>query len=174
MKIRLLIILLSVLILSACKQKSERDVEFEKVNKLEEQLYGDSLVTEIDQTLAANMIQAYVNFSQRFKEDSLAPEFFYKAAEISMNLNQGNQAILYFETIKLKYPNFNKIPECLFLQAFINEDQLNNQERSTELYNEFMKKYPNHDLFDDAQISIQNMGKSLEEILEGFKQNENK
>ncbi|MFC2117252.1 tol-pal system YbgF family protein [Bacteroidota bacterium] len=173
MKTRFFIILLSLFVISSCNQKSERDIEFEKVSELEEQLYGDTLITEINHKLAAEMVQAYVNFSEKFTEDSLAPEFLYKAAEISMNLNQGNQAILYFETIKLKYQNFNKIPECLFLQAFIHEDQLNNQEKATELYNQFMVKYPNHDLFDDAQISVQNMGKSLEEILEGFKQKEN-
>lgn len=34
------------------------------------------------------------------------------------------------------------------------------------IYNEFLKKYPTHDLADDVQFLIDNLGKSDQEILE--------
>lgn len=173
MKNKLLIITLLVLLISSCKEKkSERDIAVDRINELENQLYGDTVVTDINLKSAGDIIQSYISFADKFSKDSLAPEYLYRAAEISMNLNNGNQAILYFENIKLRYPDFDKKPICLFLQAFIYEDQLGNTEKATDLFNEFMEKYPNHDLYDDAEISVKNMGKSLEEIIQGFNLNE--
>ncbi len=163
------LLIITLVMFFACKPKSERDIAVDNINELEYTLYGDTVITEIDLTTASNMIQAYLSFAEKFKEDSLAPEYMYKAADISMNINQGSQAILYLENIKLKYPYYKNIPVCLFLQAFIYEDQLQDNESASRLYNQFMEKYPNHELFDDAESSVNNMGKSLEEIIESFK-----
>ena len=169
---RFILLIILIILFSGCKQKSERDIAIENINELEIKLYGDAIITEIDYKMASDMIQAYLSFAEKFKEDSLAPEYIYKAADISMNIMQGSQAILYLENIKLKYPDFKNIPVCLFLQAFIYEDQLHDQKSAKELFLQFMEKYPNHDLYDDAESSVKNMGKSLEEIIKGFEQNE--
>jgi len=169
---KFILFIITILVFSSCKQQSERDIAVENILEMETRLYGDTIITEIDPTTASNMIQAYISFAENFKEDSLAPEYLYKAADISMNMNQGSQAILYLENLKLKYPDYKNIPVCLFLQAFIYEDQLKDYKTAESLYNQFMEKYPNHELYDDAESSVNNMGKSLEEIIESFQLNE--
>jgi len=36
------------------------------------------------------------------------------------------------------------------------------------LYREFLQKYPNHEFADDAELSLKNLGKTPEELLEQF------
>ena len=42
-------------------------------------------------------------------------------------------------------------------------------DEAKKLYREFLDKYPGHELAEDAMVSIQNMGKSLEELIDSWK-----
>ena len=59
---------------------------------------------------------------------------------------------------------------CLFLQGFVYESQLHNIIRAKEAYTEFIRKYPRHQLAKDAQFSIENLGKSDEELIKMFEE----
>ena len=66
--------------------------------------------------------------------------------------------------------SFYKAPECLFLKAFVFENQLNNLKDAEILYKEFIASYPNHPLTDDAVASLEYLGKSPEELVRMFQE----
>jgi TolA-binding protein len=74
-------------------------------------------------------------------------------------------AIGYYNRILLNYPAFKKRPICIFLQAFILENQMQQFDQAKARYQEFIDKYPDHELAKDAQASINNMGKPIEELI---------
>jgi len=74
-------------------------------------------------------------------------------------------AIEYFNRILLNYRGFSKLPYCLFMQAYILENQMNQYDQAKTRYQEFIDKYPNHILVKDAKASIENMGKPIEELM---------
>jgi len=118
------------------------------------------------------MIQAYENFVEAYPQDSLTPEYLYKSSEIAMNLQMAGRAIEGFQKILDNYPDFDKRAFCIFLQAFIYENQMQQYDTAKQLYQEFLEKYPSHDLAEDAMVSIQNMGKSLEELIKSWEGSE--
>jgi TolA-binding protein len=69
-----------------------------------------------------------------------------------------------------QYAGYKKMPETIFLLAFVYENQMNNEKMATELYQRFMTDYPEHTLYKDAKASIDNMGKSLEELIKSFEE----
>lgn len=52
--------------------------------------------------------------------------------------------------------------------AFIYENQLHGAEKAKKLYEEFMKKYPDHELAKDVKFSLDHIGKSDEELIKEF------
>jgi TolA-binding protein len=87
-----------------------------------------------------------------------------------MNLLDPNKAIQIFDRILNEYPKFQKIPHCLFLKGFIYENELKNLDKARQIYQEFLMKYPNHEFADDVQISLDNLGKSPEELIKEFQE----
>ena len=83
-------------------------------------------------------------------------------------MRQSTQAINYFNTVYTKYPNFDKAPYCLFLQGFIYESQLNDTAKARQVYQQVIEKYPNERIAEDAKASIDNMGKTPEELIREF------
>lgn len=91
-----------------------------------------------------------------------------------MNMNMSGRAIEYHQRIINSWPDYSKVAYCLFLQAFIYENQMQQLETAKKLYQEFILKYPEHPLADDAQVSLDNMGKSIEELIEAWEKQETK
>jgi TolA-binding protein len=112
----------------------------------------------------------YADFAKQFPEDTASANYLYKAAEISMNLQLGVKAIGYYDDLLSAYPNYSKKAECIFLKAFIYENQLNNLEEAKKYYTQFLDEFPTHQLAKDAEASLKYLGKSAEELVEMFQQ----
>ena len=87
-----------------------------------------------------------------------------------MNLNHSTKAIVYLNRFEKEFQDHNKMPYCIFFQAFIYENQMNNLEKAKLYYQRFINEYPNHELVDDAETSIKNLGRSLEDIIKDFEE----
>ena len=66
------------------------------------------------------------------------------------------------------YPNSAKASESIFLCAFIYDTYLQKYDDARRYYKMFLKKYPNHPLAKDAQISLDNLGKTPDELVKEF------
>jgi tetratricopeptide (TPR) repeat protein len=122
----------------------------------------------VDSVSVIDLLSAYQNFSSKYPGDSLSPEYLYKAAGLASGFNRGTQAIDLYESIIHTYPTYKKLPECYFMEAFAYENSLGNVGKANELYNEFLARYPDHELADDARSAIKFLGKSPEEIVKEF------
>jgi len=163
--VRLLILVLSVVLIAGCGTNSEKKKVLDRIAANEAIIFGDSTATIPDQKTGMEMIQAYTDYANAWPKDTISAEFLFKGAEIAMNLNQSTMAIEYYNRILLNYPDFSKRAFCLFLQAFILENQLNLYDQAKIRYQEFIDKYPEHVLVKDAMASIQNMGRPIEELI---------
>ncbi len=165
--LRISVIVLILSIIAGCKGNSEHKRLISEVERLEASLFGDTTAMP-DRTLAMETIQAYENFANAMPDDTLSAEYLYKGAELAMNLQMPAKAIEFHQRILNNYPDFDKASYSLFLEAFIYENQMQQYENAKKLYNQFIEMYPDHPLTDDAEVSLQNMGKSIEELIESW------
>jgi tetratricopeptide (TPR) repeat protein len=121
-----------------------------------------------DSLAVTELLGAYQNFASKYADDSLAPEYLYKAAGLAVGFNRGVQAVELYESIINTYPEYKKIPECFFMEAFAYENAIGNIGKASEYYNKFLAKYPDHELADDAQAALKFLGKSPEEMVREF------
>lgn len=139
----------------------------DQINQMEENLFSDQ-TKGIDKVKAGKLIDLYIRYGNEFPEDSLSPDYLFRAADISMNIFESGQAIDLYNRIINNYPDFEKIPQCVFLKAFVYENNLNDLNNAKRYYTEFLEKYPDDEFADDAEMSLQNLGKSPEELIKEF------
>ena len=158
-------ILISVVVNSCTTFSKEKQIE--TIQNLEKELYSEQ---SPNRDKGIQLIDSYVNFSNQYSDDTVSAQFLFKAAEIGMNLQLGSQSINYYNEIINNYPNFYKTAECIFLKAFIYENQLNDLKNAEKFYSQFIAEYPNHPLAKDAEASIKYLGKSPEELVKMFQE----
>jgi TolA-binding protein len=165
----ILLTIISIFIITSCNNTSEQNLATENITKLETKIYGDSTIN-FNPKDVTDLIVAYTNFVQNYPDDSNCPVYLFKAGELSMNMNLASQAITNFSKIQRYYPESERYPYSIFLQAFVFDTQLKNEDRAREFYQKFIKEFPDHELTDDAKASIENLGKTLDEIIKSFEE----
>jgi tetratricopeptide (TPR) repeat protein len=142
-----------------------------KIQAIEKKIGAEDFKLDEKGIQTANaLIQAYLEFAENYKDSPEAPDYLYKAADLSLNINQSKQSLDLYNRIIYQYPDYKKVPECLFLMGYIYENYLQELGKAREIYEQFLAKYPNHDFADDARVSIENLGKSPEELIRSFEE----
>lgn len=165
----ILIIIVGTLFSCGSKTKSDtknEDLKNQIVEKEKETYSSDSLNLD----LANDLITMYLAYANEFPQDSLAPEYLFKAAEISMNINKAKNSIDYLTEIENNYKNYDKYVATLFLKAFILENYLKDFDNAEKYYSIVVEKYPDHPLAQDAEVAISFLGIDDEELIKMFQQ----
>jgi outer membrane protein assembly factor BamD (BamD/ComL family) len=158
--------LMVIILMTACK--SPRDKSIDGIAATEQEVFSENGM--IDRNRVDELIDAYVGFADEFPEDALAPDYLFKAGDISMNTNRSRQAIRYYDRIINDYPDYKKTPEAMFLKGYVYENNLGRLDKAKEIYEAFLQLYPDNEFADDAEVSLRFLGKSPEELIEIFQQ----
>ncbi len=162
------IVSLFFVVMISCNNEDGNDLEMQ-INALEKKLYEEQNGV-INKKDAANMIHLYMSYVKDNPQNSKAPEYLFKAADVSINSFHSEQTIRLFNQLIKDYPDYEKAPQALFLKAFTYENYLNQMDSAKVSYQLFLEKYPSHSFANDAEVSLNNLGKSAEEIIKSFKQ----
>jgi tetratricopeptide (TPR) repeat protein len=146
-----------------------------RIKELEKKIGSESFTLDgKGMQLADELVKEYISYADSHKDSPEAPDYLYSAADLSLNTGKNKEALDLYNSIIYKYPDYAKAPECLFLVGYIYENYFQEYGKAKEIYETFLKKYPNHDFADDAAISIKNMGKSPEELIKSFEEQNKK
>lgn len=152
--------------LTGCQTDSKEQL-VNQIQKLEEQLFENQKGV-IDTKEAANIINLYTKYADDYPQDNKSASYLFKAADVSINVFHSPKTIELFDRVIQDYPDFEKAPQALFLKAFTYENYLNDMGKARAAYELFLHKYPDHSFANDAQVSLDNLGKSPEEIIKAF------
>lgn len=174
-----------VCVISACNtagssaeggKASEKVVEKEigeQIKDVEAQLQAESKKA-FNPELAKKAVAAYSKFAEMKPKDPNTPEYLFKGAEIYRSLRNYDKAVAAYNKIYDEYKDFDKLPQTLFLLGFTYENEIKNLDKAKELYEKFLAEYPEHELADDVQFSVKNLGVPAEDIIKNFERKEGK
>ena len=143
-----------------------REQYLAQIKKLEAELHNS---IDLNTQTAIAAIKAYSDYVMFFPNDSLAPDYLFKVGEIATAIKQYQQALVNYQVITEKYPNFKYIQESLYLQAYLLDNFLNDDAKAKIIYEQVILKYPTSSYANDAKAAINNLGKSDEQIIQEFK-----
>ncbi|MEI7981733.1 MAG: tetratricopeptide repeat protein [Bacteroidota bacterium] len=154
-----------LLLLTSCGPSREKSVL--KIQDLEKRLFAPEAVS-FDKVKADSLLTLYLNFVKDHPKDSLAPQYLFKAAGISMNSGDGTKALNLYDQFLKDYPDHPHAAMSLFFKGFVYENILRNLESAKEAYLQFIEKYPNDEFNDDARLALQNLGKTPDQMIREF------
>lgn len=99
------------------------------------------------------------------KSEKAATAQFYIASIYNNELQDYENALKEYRKFVDTYPEDPNTPKALFLIGFIYNNQLHQFDNAKAAYEEFLENYPDHELAQSAQIEIQTLGKSPEELI---------
>ena len=150
--------------------------------KMQEDMYAahEKLMKQVESTGEISEIEVvkYAKDSEMYMSiygDSLAAEYAFNAADLYRGIGDYKKAmemwLLVYKAYDREHP---KAPHALFQCAFTYDSVLDRKDLAKNLYTSFLKKYPNHNLAKDAQLSLKNIDKSPEDLIKEFqKKNQN-
>ena len=160
---------------AAKEAKSKRAPEVSNVKQYLTKVGEDVFVNPdkfgINRKAAQSYVDACEAFALAYPDTKEAPEFLYKATEISRTLRTFTKSLSMYDWIIDEYPQYEKAPTAMFLKGFIIENELNNDEAAMKVYKTFLSRYPDHQLRDDVQFLLDNVGKTDEEIMDLIEKN---
>lgn len=167
--------LLFILFLASCsnitkQEESNSQVTMNDINTLEDELFNESM-TIPDADKAQKLVDMYVQYADQNPKDSISPDFLFKAADICMNFRAPVRSISLFNRIINNYPQYPNLATAMFLKGFVYEDQVQDYTSARKSYTDFLEKFPNNEFSDDARVSLQNLGKTPEELIKEFEKN---
>lgn len=100
-------------------------------------------------------------------------DLMLKAAGLAKTIENPQKAIELYEKVADGLPQHPKAPTAFFMMGFVYENDLNDLPKAKSIYEAFLQKYPNDpDFADDAQTSLNMLGKSPEDIIKEFEKQE--
>lgn len=140
----------------------------------EKKLLKNAAEKEIDKMGANAIISLYDNFIKSYPQDSLVPSYLFKEGELSLVVKNYEKAATCFHRIYTEFQGSSKVTHALFMHALVCDNYLNEDNKAGELYREFLKKYPKHELSQTVKFSLQNLGKSDEQLIKEFEKKNRK
>lgn len=167
-----LFVLLVVSIFIASCAGTSKEALIEEIDHKEAIISDISVVRDNQQTLK-ELVENYQTYGEMFPNDSVTPYYLFRAADISLSTGYHTEAMTLLNSILEKHPSFEKVPHCLFLKGYIEENFFGNLGKAKSYYEEFLQKYPNHAFAGDVRMTIQYLGKTPEEVIREFERKNN-
>lgn len=112
---------------------------------------------------ALSAMRLYIEFANKYPEDTMAPEYLFRASDIAQGTGNYEDATQYLEKIIDQYTGYNKYPDALFAAALIYDQYLENvghgADHARELYGFLIEKYPTTYYAEQAKVLLDFVGK---------------
>ncbi|MDQ3051232.1 MAG: tetratricopeptide repeat protein [Bacteroidota bacterium] len=164
-----LVLLMFAMLFVACSSSQQKLAN--EITSKEKALYSDSTMRP-DVAKANEIIGLYISYVDTYPKDTASAMYLFKAGDISSKINETHQAVQLFGRMISDYPEHSNTPYALFLQGFIYENQVGDPVKARPYYEAFIKTYPDHPIAGDVSFSLEHLGKTPEELIRGFENNE--
>ena len=151
-----------IVLFTACSGSQEKQQE--KISLLEKELAKDA---KPDAGKAGKLIDLYSAYVKAYPQDTICPEYLFRAANYSAGINNAKGGIDFLKQIDSLYPQSKRAGEAAFMQGFFYENYLNDLQNAGESYKQFIVKFPDHYMADDAAQMLKYLG-NPEQMLKDF------
>lgn len=124
----------------------------------------------LDPKLANEAIILFNGFGSNCASDSLAPEFLLKAGQVAQAIKNYTKAEEMYKKCTADFPKYKNRAAALFLLARLYDEEmmLNNETAAKIIYSQIVMEYPNSAYANDSKASLNNMGKTDEQLVKEF------
>lgn len=130
----------------------------------------DTSGRRIDYRIANDFINSATVYAMIIPGGHQSGEWLFEAAETARSIRAFGKALDLYAWVCEGFPESNRAPQALFLQAFTLDNDLGRYEEARVKYEAFIQSFPNNEFVKDARFLLDNLGKSEEEIIRAFEE----
>lgn len=161
MKLNTTILLSTIILFSACSSHKDQALFNSAAEKSKAKNYSEAL-------------KDYQEIINEYSGSEKAPESIFAVAAMYHMYQIPNvskdeslkKAVEYYQKLYQQFPKDERAPKALFMSGFILANELRNFDAARLAYQEFLNKFPKHELAGPAKTELENLGKTPEEILQ--------
>lgn len=120
-----------------------------------------------------NYINGCVLYCMILPKDEKSSDLLFEAAQVANQTRSFPKALELFDWLTLKYPDYPKTSQAMFISAFVLDRDLKRYDEAKVKYERFLEKYPNDQFAKDARFLLENLGVPPEEIVKRFEEANN-
>jgi len=158
--------LVGLVFLVSCTSKY--DSLLEKIKSLEEKVRTQAIPDKAD---GGKLVASYIEFADAFPEDSLTPTMLFNASRVSFALNDPETSLSVLKRLTDAYSESKPIADAYVFYGFIYETVYQDFEAARYWYELFLLDFPQHEMSEDVKVTLQNLGKTPEELVAEFQKN---
>ena len=159
--------LLGMLTVIGCGHKVDKESLISSIKQSEQSLELDITDPAGLDSNGNGLIALYRQYYTQFPQDSLAPVYMQRAADINISLGNPGDAIAILDSIITLHPDYDDVAGCWFLKGYAFETA-ENYDSARVAYTYFIDNYPDHYLAEDTRRTLQYLGLSPEEMFEAI------
>lgn len=141
MKKIIFLILSSICFLSYSCTSNDKENDRKKIQDLELSTLQDVKVISYEK--ADSLITHYVDYVNKYPEDSLSATYLYRAADVLANTKRCIESIKMYDRLITEYPKDAYVEMAYFLKGVVYSQTCLNKEKAKESFELFISKYPN-------------------------------
>jgi tetratricopeptide (TPR) repeat protein len=164
---KFLLLLPAVALLFACggeKKESATDVA-SRIRAMEDSVFESM---SFDRRRAQALLDVYKVYASAYPNDTLAPEYLFRAANVAKSMHEGEESIKLYDRLLKDYPSWRRLPDVLYLKAFTIDSELGRKGEAETAYRQVISTYPDHPFAKDAKVMIDNLHYTDEELIQRF------
>ena len=162
-QIRYIAIVTLICTLLGCENASQQAAQ---ITKVEQEMKQDAAKGTVDTAKVAKLIDLYQAYIKTYPTDSLCPVYLMRSGDFFRGSMMPAQAVVCYVRVAHEYPRYTRANLALFLSAFLYENELHDLSKAKTSYEQYLSLYPTSKLAKDAAISLKNLGKSPDQILQ--------
>jgi len=161
MKFYSYILLSTIVLFSACSSHKDQELFNSAAEKSKAKNYSEALKDY-------QMIINEYSSSEKVSESIFAVAAMYHMYQIPNVPKEESlkKAVEYYQKLYQQFPQDERAPKSLFMSGFILANELKNIDAAKSAYQQFLNKYPKHELAGSAKNELDNLGKTPEQILQ--------
>ena len=167
---RILLIALPVMLFSCGEAEPTADAKMiearTRIRTMEDSLFEHKA---FDRRSAQAMVDVYKAYVAAYPQDSLAPEYLFRAAGTVKSMGDPDQSLKLYDRITTDYADWRRNVDVLYMKALTLDDDLDRDGEAKTVYEQVIAKYPDHPFARDAKAMIENLGLTDEELIAKFK-----
>ena len=147
----------------ACSGNAKK-ITVEELKEAQTALFNEN--GSLNEKEAPKVAEKYCRYVKQNPNDTSAVKWLFHAMEINMMLKDSKKSIEIGNQLLEQFPKSKWAPQTLLtLGSFVYNDQLKDTAQAHVMFQRLIDEYPDSDLVDDAQKSIEYLGLSPDEIM---------
>ncbi len=165
---KVLVVFAVALLLVSCNPKQEWQKR--SIENAEKALMEQAKKGQVDTAGVNALLKNYETFADNYPADTNGAAYLFKAADFYRYMHKPLRSIELYAKVYERYPSAAKRPYALFLQGFIYENEVGNPVAAKNLYEKFLAVYPTHPIAKDVRTTVNNLGKTPEQLIQEFQE----